>query len=139
MAPLVSTIEIARPPGEVFAFATDPERFPEWQRDVTSARMLGSARFATTRRIAGSERTQVQVITHSEPPTSWGAKGVQGPIRASATITIEPLADGTISRVRFTLDFKGHGIGKALLPLVRRQAEKVAPLSYRNLKGLLEA
>src|SRR4051794_8888833 len=103
MAPLVSTIEIARPPQEVFAFATDPERFPEWQRDVTSARMLGPARFATTRRIAGSERTQVQVITHSDPPVSWGAKGVQGPLRASAMITIEPVGDGTVSRVTFTL------------------------------------
>lgn len=139
MAPLVSTIEIARSPREVFALATDPERFPTWQRDVTSARMLGSARFATTRRIAGSERTQVQVITHSDPPTGWGARGVEGPIRAHATITIEAVGDGTASRVTFTLDFEGHGIGKALLPLVRRQAEKVAPVSYRNLKRLLEA
>jgi uncharacterized protein YndB with AHSA1/START domain len=139
MAPLVSTIEIARSPRDIFAFATDPERFPEWQRDVTSARMLGAARFATTRRIAGSERTQVQVITHSDPPVGWGARGVEGPIRASATITIESVGDGTISRVTFTLDFEGQGIGKALLPLVRRQAEKVAPVSYRNLKRLLEA
>lgn len=138
MAPLVSTIEIARPPREVFEFATDPERFPEWQRDVTSARVLGPDRFATTRRIVGAERTQVQVITHSDPPTSWAAKGVEGPIRASATITIEPVDHGSGSRVTFTLDFEGHGIGTPLVPLVRRQAEKAAPVSYRNLKNLLE-
>lgn len=138
MATLVSTIEIARPPREVFQLATDPERFPEWQLDVTSARVLGPARFATTRRIAGTERTQVQEITHSDPPTSWGAQGVEGPIRASATITIDPLDDGTASRVTFTLDFEGHGIGKPLLPVVRRQAGKTAPVSYGNLKNLLE-
>jgi uncharacterized protein YndB with AHSA1/START domain len=32
MAPLVSTIEIARPQDEVFAYVTDPTTFVEWQR-----------------------------------------------------------------------------------------------------------
>jgi uncharacterized protein YndB with AHSA1/START domain len=139
MTPLVSTIEIARPPREVFAFATDPERFPEWQRDVMSVRMLDDSRFATTRTIVGAARTQVQEITHSEPPNSWGAKGVDGPIRATAKITIDPVDGGAGSRVTFTLDFEGHGIGKSLLPLVRKQAEKGAPVSYSNLKKLLES
>jgi hypothetical protein len=30
------------------------------------------------------------------------------------------------------------GLGIPLVPLVRRQAEKVAPVSYTNLKRLLE-
>jgi uncharacterized protein YndB with AHSA1/START domain len=38
MAPLVSTIEIARPPEEVFAYATNPTRFAEWQNDVVRVR-----------------------------------------------------------------------------------------------------
>ena len=36
------------------------------------------------------------------------------------------------------LDFEGHGIGKPLVPAVRRQARKAAPRSYRNLKERLE-
>ena len=51
---------------------------------------------------------------------------------------MEPLGDGARSRVTFTLDFEGHGIGRPLLPLVRRQAERAAPVSYRTLKELLE-
>jgi uncharacterized protein YndB with AHSA1/START domain len=31
MAPLVSTIDIARPRDEVFAYITDPSTFAEWQ------------------------------------------------------------------------------------------------------------
>jgi uncharacterized protein YndB with AHSA1/START domain len=138
MAPLVSTIEIARPPRQVFDFATDPLRFPQWQRDVVSVRMLDGSRFATTRRIAGVERTLMQQITHNDPPNSWGAQSVDGPIRAHATITIEPIDDGTRSRVTFTLDFEGHGIGVPLLGLIRKQAQKGAPTSYQNLKKLLE-
>ncbi len=139
MEPLVSTIEVARPPAEVFAFATDPTRFPEWQHDVVSVRMLGESRFTTTRRITGAERTMTQEITRNEPPRDWAARAIDGPVRAHATITIDPVDDGTRSRVTFTLDFEGHGLGVPLLPLVRRQAQKGAPNSYQNLKKLLES
>jgi uncharacterized protein YndB with AHSA1/START domain len=139
MAPLVHTIEVARPPQEVFALASDPLRFAEWQRDVVSVRMLGDGRFATVRRISGAERTIVQRIAHSDPPRSWAARGIDGPIRPHATITVEPLAGGARSRVTFTLDFEGHGLGVPLVPLVRRQAEKGAPTSYENFKNLLES
>jgi hypothetical protein len=53
-------------------------------------------------------------------------------------VTVEPLDGGSRSRVTFALDFEGHGIGRPLLPAVRRQAAKVAPTSYRNLKARLE-
>jgi hypothetical protein len=32
MAPIVTTAEIGRPAAEVFAQATDPARFSEWQK-----------------------------------------------------------------------------------------------------------
>jgi uncharacterized protein YndB with AHSA1/START domain len=138
MAPMVSTIEIACTPEEVFAVATDPRRFADWQHDVVSVRMLGEAQFATTRRISGAERTMIQQITRNDPPHCWAARGIDGPIRTNATITVEPVNGGTRSRVTFTLEFEGHGIGIPLLPLVRQQAQKGAPNSYRNLKDLLE-
>lgn len=138
MAPLVSTIEIARPPEDVFAYATDPLHFAEWQHDVVSVRLIGDSAFATTRQISGAERTMTQEITRNDPPRSWAARGVDGPIRPQATITVERIDDGTRSRVTFTLDFECHGLGLPLVPLVRRQAQNTAPSSYRNLKDLLE-
>jgi uncharacterized protein YndB with AHSA1/START domain len=138
MAPLVHVVEIARPPHEVYAAATDPLRFAEWQPDVVGVRMPAPSRIATTRRMTGGERTIVQEITRNDPPNSWAARGVDGPIRPHATITVEPIGGGTGSRVTFTLDFEGHGLGVPLLPVVRRQAEKAAPTSYANLKQLLE-
>jgi uncharacterized protein YndB with AHSA1/START domain len=138
MAPLVSTIEIARRPDEVFAYVTDPLRFAEWQHEVVGVRMLDDARFTTTRRISGTERTMTQQITRNDPPRGWAARGIDGPIRTHATITVEPVDGGTRSRITFTLDFEGHGLGVPLIPLVRRQAERGAPTSYQNLKKLLE-
>lgn len=144
MPPIVSNIDISRPPDEIFSYVTDPLRFSEWQDDVVSVRMMDGAppqvgsQFTTVRRIGGVERTMTQQITQIDPPTNWAARGVDGPIRPSATISIEPL-DGGRSRVTFTLDFEGHGIGVPLVPMVRRMAAKGAPLSYRNLKRRLEA
>lgn len=145
MGAFVSTIDIARPPAEVFGFATDPTRFPEWQKDVVRVEMSGEVRvemsgerrFVTVRRFARAERTLTQEITDSSPPHHWAARGVDGPIRPTATVTVEPSEGG--SRVTFSLDFEGHGMGVALLPLVRRQAQRGAPRSYANLKRLLES
>jgi uncharacterized protein YndB with AHSA1/START domain len=144
MPPIVSSIEVARPPDEVFSYSTDPSRFAEWQRDVVGVRIEGDrpptvgSRFTTTRRIGGVERTMTQEVTDHSPPRRWAARGVDGPIRPSASITVEPLDGGARSRVTFALDFEGHGIGRALLPAVRRQTQRAAPVSYRNLKQRLE-
>jgi uncharacterized protein YndB with AHSA1/START domain len=143
MAPIGSTIEIARAPDEVLSYVTDPTRFAEWQLDVVSVRMEGApphgvgARFTTTRRIGRAERTMTQAITEINP-RSWAARGVDGPIRPSARVTVEPLDGGARSRVTFALDFEGAGIGQLLVPMVRRMARKGAPMSYQNLKELLE-
>ena len=145
MPPIVSSIEIARPPEEVFSYVSDPSRFAEWQHDVVSVRIEGGgpprlgSRFTTTRWIGRAERTMTQEITEIDPPRSWAAHGVAGPIRPNANITVEPLNDSTRSRVTFALDFKGHGIGVPLVPVVRRMAAKGAPRSYRNLKERLES
>lgn len=106
---------------------------------MVSVRTLGDSRFTTTRRINGAERTMTQQITRNDPPRFWAAQGIDGPIRPFATVTVEPIDAGTQSRVTFTLDFEGHGLGVPLVPLVRRQAQKGAPTSYRNLKKLLES
>jgi hypothetical protein len=79
-----------------------------------------------------------QEITELRAPTSWAARGIDGPVRPNASVTVEPLEGGTRSRVTFALDFEGHGIGRPLLPLVRRQAERGAPVSYRTLRERLE-
>ena len=144
MEPMVSSVEIARPPDEVFAYVTDPSRFGEWQRDVVAVRHDGGrpgqvgSRFTTTRRIGGSERAMTQEVTEASAPRRWAARAVDGPVRPNATVTVEPLAGGAGSRVTFSLGFEGHGIGRPLLPMVRRQARRAAPVSYRALKSLLE-
>lgn len=93
----------------------------------------------TTRRIGGANRPTTSEVTHIDPPRTWGVRGIDGPIRATVDVTVEPLAD-TRSRLTIAVDFEGHGIGKLLVPLVvRGAARKEMPANLATLKGRLEA
>jgi uncharacterized protein YndB with AHSA1/START domain len=146
MAPIVSSIEIARPPEEVFSYVTDPSRLAEWQESVVSAHVEGGgppvvgSKAITTRRIGRGERTMTMEMTEVSAPRSWAIRGIDGPVRGIVNGTIEPLDDGARSRVTIELDFAGHGLGKLLVPLVvRRQAQNEMPRNLRNLKERLES
>jgi uncharacterized protein YndB with AHSA1/START domain len=49
MPPILIAIEIDRSPEDVFSCATDPPRFPEWQRDVVRMEMDGDPRTVGSR------------------------------------------------------------------------------------------
>ena len=143
MPPIVATAEVDRPAEDVFAYATDPARFPEWQAGVVSGHMDGvgtrvGAQCTTVRRIGGAERASTSELVHVDPPHSWGVRGIDGPIRAAVDVTVEPLG-GDRSRVSIAVDFAGHGIGRLLVPLVvRRAAHKEMPANLARLKERLE-
>jgi carbon monoxide dehydrogenase subunit G len=140
---LTTSIEVSRPPNEVFAFVTDPSRFGEWQDGViegatTDAAAHVGTRCVTTRKIGFMRRAATSEITHIDPPRTWGVRGVDGPIRATVDVTVDPAADGA-SRVTIDVEFQGRGIGKVLVPLaVRRQASKEMLSNMRRLKQRLE-
>jgi len=145
MTPIVSTVEIARPPEEVFTYVTDPSRFAEWQKGVVSGGIEGGqgpavgCRCVTTRKLGGAERTTAAEITEIDPSRRWAVHGVDGPVRADVSVSVDPVAGGASSRLTIALDFHGHGIGRVLVPLfVRRDAEKEVPISCGKLKQRLE-
>lgn len=145
MSPIVATVEVERPAEEVFAYATDPAHFPHWQDgvvdghlDADGAAQVG-AKCVTTRRIGGAKRTVTSELTHLDPPRTWGVRGIDGPIRATVDLEVTPLTE-TRSRLTIAVDFTGHGIGKAMVPLlVRRQAIKEMPGNVARLKQCLES
>jgi uncharacterized protein YndB with AHSA1/START domain len=139
---IVATAEVDRPAQDVFAYATDPACFGEWQAGVVSGHMDGragvGARCTTVRRIGGAERASTAELVHLDPPRTWGVRGIDGPIRAAVDVTVEPLGEDR-SWVSIAVDFAGHGIGKLLVPLVvRREAAKEMPANLARLKERLE-
>jgi uncharacterized protein YndB with AHSA1/START domain len=149
MPAIVASTEVDRPAAEVFAYATDPTRFSEWQKGVVDGRMDGpadatgspavGARCLTTRRIGGANRASTSELMHIDPPRTWRVRGVDGPIRAAVDVLVEPVTEAR-SRLTISVEFTGHGIGKILVPLViRREARKEMPDNVAALKQRLEA
>lgn len=139
------SVEVDRPAAEVFAYATNPSKFHEWQQRVVSGSMDGDGEPSigdhclTTRRIGGTERPATSELVRRDPPGGWAVRGIDGPIRAQVDVTVEPLAD-TRSRLTIAVDFEGRGIGKLLVPLVvRRQARAEMPGNIAKLKERVEA
>ena len=104
----MTSAEIGRPAAEVFAYATDPARFKEWQKGVVDGHMdspdggtgtpvLG-ARCVTTRRIGGASRPSTSELVQIDPPKTWGVRGTDGPIRAAVDVLVEPLAGSREAR-----------------------------------------
>ena len=144
MPPIVTTAEIDRPAAEVFAYATDPSRFSEWQQGVVDGHMdsqtptVGS-KCVTTRRIGGANRPSTSELVQYDPPKAWAVRGIDGPIRAAVDVVVESITDSS-SRLTISVDFAGQGIGKLLVPLmVRGEARKVMPANMKALKQRIEA
>lgn len=149
MSAIVTSAEVERPAAEVFAYATDPARFREWQKGMVDGHMEGAtdatgspavgARCLTTRRVGGADRPATSELVHIDVPRTWSVRGVDGPIRAAVDVLVEPITE-VRSRLTISVDFIGHGIGKVLVPLVvRREARKEMPDNVAALKQRMEA
>ena len=145
MSEIKESVEINKPPDEVFAYLDDVERHGEWQEDIVGVERVtdGPTRQGTrvreTRHVPGGNRSMTYEVTAHDPPRESSFRVLDGPIRAVGTISVEPAGDGTKSRVTIAMDFEGHGLaGKVLLPIARSQARKRVPQSQAKMKELLE-
>jgi len=142
---ITETIEIGRPPEEVFAYLDQLDRHGEWQGAIVETRVEteGPTRVGTrvtdVRRVPGGKRDIRYEVTEHEPPRRTSFRGLDGPVRPVGTVRVDPLDGGARSRVTLELDLQGHGWGKLVAPLAMRQARKQVPQDQARLKERLEA
>jgi uncharacterized membrane protein len=146
MAPITESIEIDRRPDEVFAYLDDVTRHGEWQDQIVSVEPQGEgplkvgSRVTETRSVPGGNRSMTYEITEHDPPRRSAFRVLDGPIRAVGTISVDPLVDGSRSKLTISIDFQAHGLaGKVLLPVAKNQARKQIPKDQAKMKALLES
>jgi uncharacterized protein YndB with AHSA1/START domain len=142
---ITHSVEIDRPAEEVFAYLDQLERHGEWQSGIVSARIetdgpVGvGTRVREVRKMGGREQDTSYEVTEHDPPRRSSFRGTVGPVRPVGTVTVEPVGDGSRSRVSIEFDLVGQGMGKLIAPLARMQARKGIADSQQQLKARLES
>jgi uncharacterized membrane protein len=142
---IVDSVEINRSPEDVFAYLDQLERHAEWQESILEARAdtegptrVGS-RATEKRKVPGGPREFTYEITEHDAPRRVAFRGLNGPVRPVGTVVVEPLGDGTRSRLTLEFDLQGHGLGKLIAPFARIDARRTIPKDQQRLKERLEA
>jgi carbon monoxide dehydrogenase subunit G len=128
------TIEIERPPDEVFAFMTDVSHVSEWQAGVKTAERH-DGRIEEARSLFGRELHTTLEIVEEEPPRVFTLRALNSPVPFTVRHELEP-ADGGGTRLTVTADGEVPGFAAGLLA---RRAEKQFRKDFERLKQILES
>jgi uncharacterized protein YndB with AHSA1/START domain len=135
------TVEIDRPPAEVFEYMMDMENLPEWQSSAIEAQWEGErapgSHIREVRKFLGKRIESEVEVTEYEPNRRFCLRATSGPVPFSVEHTFEPTNGGT--RITFVGEGEPGGFFKLAEPVVARTAERQFTGDFATLKDLLEA
>jgi uncharacterized protein YndB with AHSA1/START domain len=139
-----SSTQIARPRDEVFAFLTDVENIPRWQRGVVEARTMteGSFRvgyqYGETVKAGPWKLAALCTVTDVKPNERFTfVMTSKGPLDCEAHFDLQPVAGGTRVTVEGTARLKG--IWRLLQPMIASELRKETKAELETLRRLLES
>ena len=140
MPEALNTVQIARPPADVFAFLADGSTNMQWRSGVTDIRLKsGQGQGAIYEQgVKGPFGRRVPAdyeITAYEPNRLIGFRAIVGPVRPEGSYELEPTDGGT--RLTFKLSCSPTGFAKMMTPMVAKaMRSEVAQLD--RLRAILE-
>ena len=132
--------EIARPPGEVFAYVVDATKLANWQTNTISAVPDGPMGLGTKirevhRAPGGKQIATVVEVVEYESDRVFGMRIIEG-VPVHGQITFEPSDTGT--RFRFRVYFQPRGMMRIAQPILRAILRWQFDQHCTNLKTVLE-
>ena len=139
-AVIENVVDIARPPTEVFDYASDHMREPEWNPAMRSIRKLTDGPVGLGTRyemefVPG--KPMVGTCDRFDRPRSWEVTGRVFGMGVTLGGKVTPTPTG--SHLVFRTEFRSNGLRAVALPLIRR---RMAPAMQRNverIKAILES
>ena len=135
------TVEIARPPEDVFELLSDIERLSEWQASAVEAHTDGplaeGSRVREKRLLLGRELdTELEVVAY-EPPKRLTLRSLSGPVKF--TVDHDLAAHGGGTQLRVVAEAQPGGLLRLTEPVLARTAEQEFRRDFDQLKELLES
>ena len=140
MAGFELTEEIARPPGEVFAYLTDVSNLPKWQSSAAEAELQGpmreGARIRERRTFMGRDVNTELEVTAYEPPSRFDVSSRGGSVSYRIQHTLEPSGAGT--RLHAAVEVQVGGMMRLAVQGPLKLAEREFRADFARLKRFLE-
>ena len=132
-----TTVHIARPPGDVFAFMTDPAKLPAWQdaeevQQLTEGPVRAGTRFREVHKALGRRRSELTEVVECDPGRLFHIRVIEGP-PIDGRWELEPTPDGG---TRLTLIPMAHLPGPARI--ADRAVEGMTALVFRRFHRRLK-
>ncbi len=135
-----NTVTVGKSVEEVFDYAAQFDRHPEWQDNLKSLTSDGPPAVGSTgtatRRIGPSVRTSQWRMSAYERPQIVGWEILSGPMRPAGTMRFS--AEGSSTRVDFEMALNPRGLMKLIGPLIERQGRKISAEQLAKFKDILE-
>jgi carbon monoxide dehydrogenase subunit G len=139
MMRIEDTFEVRRPPEDVFAYLTDPERLPEWQTSTVEVRrerggpLEVGERFSEVHAALGRRLESTVEVAESTPPSAFALKILDGAMPLDGRWTFAANGDGT--RVHFVGEANVGGLKRLARPMLARQFRRYHELLTKRLEG----
>ncbi len=140
------SIDVARPASEVFAYATDLERFGEWFPGVLAIRSIDDLAPASVGKayresvsipLRGARQVEIAVV-ESVGERRFATEGRLAPLLPRMELDFEPTPAGGCT-LRFRMWSRNDGaLARLWLPLARRAVRERARRGLPRLKARLE-
>jgi len=142
MASTERSIDIAKPPGEVFPYLLEEDKVPQWTTGLDSYERLDSgplgrgARFREELEVSSQHLTVELEVTRYEPPHAAVTAGKVRGIDLVSTYALAEQDGGT--RLTQTIEASGGGIkGRLLIPVIQPHLERKLEADLAKLRDLL--
>jgi uncharacterized protein YndB with AHSA1/START domain len=136
------TLEIARPPADVFAALTDLDRVPDWQESAVASRCDGvlaeGARIHERRRAMGRELENELEVTAFEPGRRLTLRSVDGPMAFTVDHQLVEQDGGGATFLHVIAEGNPGSFMKLAKPMLKRRAEHELRGDFERLKQQLE-
>jgi hypothetical protein len=141
MIKIEHSVVVDRPVEEVFAYATDVSKVPEWQTSALEARVDGPMQAGATgaimRKFLGRRMESTVRFDEYEPPRKFAIESTSGPVQFHVHQTYE--SEGAGARINIVMEGEPGGFFKLAEPLVQRAIKREMEANFATLKDILEA